>query len=394
MIARTLPSLDQKLGAVSSAPTAAGDTAGATPFDQLMALLTPQQPAPLAGLQPGKITPVDFTPAAFNAQTPSAVPAALSPELPLSPGLPVVKAEAIAVSPEKSESGDDATPAPAIAAEAPSAAIAQPAPDAAAIMVAAGIPAPAPLPVAPAKAGPAAEILSPAILQTVLPQPTPGRPAKVAKNAEFSPVSVTAEKPAAAAFTLETTIEAEQPLAVETLLVKAEAAPVILLHKQTQDAIALPATAAVNDIATTHAALASQSLETRLDVARDAQWIDRAAKDIAQLANGEGRLRFRLDPDHLGSLQIDMANGADGLSMRVTTETEAARVILADAQPRLIAEARAQGVRIAESHIDLGQQSSGGGRNAPQEPIIITRSQTFESDTAETNARQSNERFA
>ena len=118
--------------------------------------------------------------------------------------------------------------------------------------------------------------------------------------------------------------------------------------------------------------LAAQAMETRLDVARDAQWIDRAARDIAQLATGEGRLRFRLDPEQLGSLQIDLANGTDGLSLRMTAETEAARAILADAQPRLVAEARAQGVRIAEAHVDLGQ-GGGQGRNAPPPPAPIAR---------------------
>jgi hypothetical protein len=47
--------------------------------------------------------------------------------------------------------------------------------------------------------------------------------------------------------------------------------------------------------------------------------------------------------------------------VRLTVETEAARQILADAQSRLTAEARAQGVRIAETHVDL----SGSGRHAP-----------------------------
>ena len=47
--------------------------------------------------------------------------------------------------------------------------------------------------------------------------------------------------------------------------------------------------------------------------------------------------------------------------MHMTVETETARQILTDAQPRLTAEARAQGVRIAETHVDL----SGSGRHAP-----------------------------
>ena len=64
-----------------------------------------------------------------------------------------------------------------------------------------------------------------------------------------------------------------------------------------------------------------------------------------------------------------------GTSVRLTAETEAARQILADAQPRLAAEARAQGVRIAETHVDSsGPASAGTARSAPpgREPQTAT----------------------
>ena len=72
-------------------------------------------------------------------------------------------------------------------------------------------------------------------------------------------------------------------------------------------------------------------------------------------------LRFRLHPQTLGHLQVELQQGDRGTAVRLTVETEAARQLLADAQPRLAAEARAQGVRIAETHVDL----SGSGRHAP-----------------------------
>jgi flagellar hook-length control protein FliK len=72
-------------------------------------------------------------------------------------------------------------------------------------------------------------------------------------------------------------------------------------------------------------------------------------------------MRFRLHPQTLGSLHVELQQGDHGTAVRLTVETEAARQILTDAQPRLAAEARAQGVRIAETHVDL----SGSGRHAP-----------------------------
>jgi flagellar hook-length control protein FliK len=103
------------------------------------------------------------------------------------------------------------------------------------------------------------------------------------------------------------------------------------------------------------------AVERRLDLARDNQWLDRLARDIARAGSDDQPLRFRLHPQTLGSLHVELQQGDHGTVVRLTVETEAARQILADAQPRLAAEARAQGVRIAETHVDL----SGSGRHAP-----------------------------
>jgi flagellar hook-length control protein FliK len=103
------------------------------------------------------------------------------------------------------------------------------------------------------------------------------------------------------------------------------------------------------------------AVERQLDLARDTEWLDRLARDIARAGSNDGPLRFRLHPQSLGHLQVELQQGDHGTAVRLTVETEAARQILADAQPRLTAEARAQGVRIAETQVDL----SGSGRQAP-----------------------------
>jgi len=106
---------------------------------------------------------------------------------------------------------------------------------------------------------------------------------------------------------------------------------------------------------------ADLAVERQLDLARDNAWLDRLARDIARSASNDTPLRFRLHPQTLGHLQVELQQSDRGTAVRLTVETEAARQILADAQPRLTAEARAQGVRIAETHVDL----SGSGRHAP-----------------------------
>lgn len=109
---------------------------------------------------------------------------------------------------------------------------------------------------------------------------------------------------------------------------------------------------------------ADLSIQRHLDLARDTQWLDRLARDISQAATQQGQLKFQLNPENLGALTIEIANSAAGTSIKLSTETDQARQIIADAQPRLLAEVRAQGLRVAETHVDLNQQGSGGSASA------------------------------
>lgn len=133
-------------------------------------------------------------------------------------------------------------------------------------------------------------------------------------------------------------------------------------------AFPLPATDATADGAAKSAATgmtqpghAELSVTRHLDMLKDTQWLDTLAHDIGQAAAQNGHLKFQLNPEHLGSLAIEITNGAAGASIRMTTDNDNARAIIADAQPRLIAEVRAQGLRVADSHVDLGSQANSGG---------------------------------
>jgi flagellar hook-length control protein FliK len=122
-------------------------------------------------------------------------------------------------------------------------------------------------------------------------------------------------------------------------------------------------------------AFVDRPVERMLKVEQDGQWLDQLTRDIVQTADTRGQLRFRLDPDHLGSLTIDVVQVVDGLSVRIMTQNDKAHTILSDAQPRLIADARLQGVRISESSVQQ-QNMSWGGRHQPAprpHPMIITQ---------------------
>jgi len=162
-----------------------------------------------------------------------------------------------------------------------------------------------------------------------------------------------------------------------------------------------PVPAATDKAATVDATRTTDlATERKLDLARDSAWLDRLAHDIARAASDDTPLRFRLHPQTLGHLQVELQQSDRGTAVRMTVDTEAARQILADAQPRLTAEARAQGVRIAESHVDL----SGSGRHAPgdqrrqdearQTPFIRTATGADEAASARTSRRARLDRYA
>jgi len=129
---------------------------------------------------------------------------------------------------------------------------------------------------------------------------------------------------------------------------------------------------------------AEQSVTRHLDMLRDTQWLDNLAHDISQAAAQNGQLKFQINPEHLGSLAIEITHGDAGASIRMTTDNDHARAIIADAQPRLLAEVRAQGLRVADAHVDLGNQASGGGsannRSSSEDhkPFVRTQMGTIE----------------
>jgi flagellar hook-length control protein FliK len=133
----------------------------------------------------------------------------------------------------------------------------------------------------------------------------------------------------------------------------------------------------------------------QLDLAKDSQWLDSLTREITQAAGHAKELKFQLNPEHLGTLRVELSNHANGTSVRLIATSESARTILADAQPRLVAEARAQGLRISEAHIDLGGGSGGSGQRQPGPETMIVRTQAAPAAAVDTSVPGvSGERYA
>jgi flagellar hook-length control protein FliK len=113
------------------------------------------------------------------------------------------------------------------------------------------------------------------------------------------------------------------------------------------------------------------SFTRQLDLSRDTLWLDRLARDIVSAASADGRLRFELSPPTLGRMEVDVQRAEQGLHVQLTTHTDAARAIIADAQPRLIDEMRALGVRVADSQVAADPSRQQPGSRPPATPILI-----------------------
>jgi flagellar hook-length control protein FliK len=92
-------------------------------------------------------------------------------------------------------------------------------------------------------------------------------------------------------------------------------------------------------------------VDRTLDFAREDIFLDQLAKDIVSAGRRDDLLSFRLQPRNLGTLDVELRNSDAGVSIHFTTAHDAARAILTSAQPRLMDEIRAQGVRVADTQI-------------------------------------------
>lgn len=98
-------------------------------------------------------------------------------------------------------------------------------------------------------------------------------------------------------------------------------------------------------------------VEQTLTIAKDGAWLDSLAKDIVNAGSGND-LHFKLAPENLGALSVSISHKDDGASIRLTADNQQTRDILVDAQPKLIAEARAQGLKVSDAQVDVKQDQN------------------------------------
>jgi flagellar hook-length control protein FliK len=113
----------------------------------------------------------------------------------------------------------------------------------------------------------------------------------------------------------------------------------------------------------------TDSAHSALDLTQDAglqRMIDRieTLRDDAGDAAVSRDTRIRLVPDALGSVDVAVQQVGDRVHVHFTTEQDATRALIAEAQPRLTELAAARGVRIGDT--TTSTDASGGNGAAPQ----------------------------
>ena len=89
-----------------------------------------------------------------------------------------------------------------------------------------------------------------------------------------------------------------------------------------------------------------------IDMGVSGQWIDGLARDIAGLSANGAQGRFQVNSGQLGTVQVDIRQGAEGAAVSLTVASEAAELALRQDSDRLKLDSALSAVRIAEVRIE------------------------------------------
>ncbi|ODT85259.1 MAG: hypothetical protein ABS86_06245 [Sphingobium sp. SCN 64-10] len=128
-------------------------------------------------------------------------------------------------------------------------------------------------------------------------------------------------------------------------------------------------TLAAGGVATVSGPSAGAQLgEQVIDMGVSGQWIDRMAREITALAEGNGHSRFTLNPPHLGRLQVDLWQGPDMTGVRLVAETDEAARRLNEGRSALQADARMAAINLGSITVEKAAAPQESGHRAGGQP--------------------------
>ncbi|AMK18999.1 MULTISPECIES: flagellar hook-length control protein FliK [Sphingobium] len=161
---------------------------------------------------------------------------------------------------------------------------------------------------------------------------------------------------------------------------KADVPPVSFVAAQPLDAAPVPSSATASPMAVQPVISSapvvdlSASLGAQMvDMGVSGQWIDGLARDIAGLSANGAQGRFQIDTHHLGAVQVDIRQGAEGAAVSLTVASEAAEAALRQDSDRLKLDAGLAAVRISEVRVERAapvaeaQRADMGGQSSSQQ---------------------------
>lgn len=192
-----------------------------------------------------------------------------------------------------------------------------------------------------------------------------------------------------------TTAPAPQLAAALFAAAPAAVAPAETRRTLIQDLLPAAGATAFADIVRPHAVTAPADVQQgALDMRRQ-EWMGQMVEHIEALRDAAPmrETRLSLSPEALGKVDVSIRHDGDRIHVHFATETQAARQLITDAQPRLSELAEARGVKLGQTSVDGGGTGQGAARHAPE---ILTPQSSAPSATeaAEVTADSTNDRIA
>ena len=101
------------------------------------------------------------------------------------------------------------------------------------------------------------------------------------------------------------------------------------------------------------------------DPANRMRFVQRVAQAFEAISGRGGKLRLRLHPPELGSLQLEITVKNGAMTARVEADTPAARTLLLDNLPALRERLAAQDIKVERFDVDLSDRSADGSPQFP-----------------------------
>ncbi|MDP5280380.1 flagellar hook-length control protein FliK [Sphingomonas sp. DG1-23] len=181
---------------------------------------------------------------------------------------------------------------------------------------------------------------------------------------------------------LRTPILAPPPAAIDPAIVTIAAsvppapAPAPLRRAPAMDSVAPALLPAAPEAAPRHAVPAAADIQHGALDTRGQEWTGRMVEHIEALRDAAPvrETRLSLAPEALGKVDVSIRHEGDRVHVHFTTETPAARQLIADAQPRLSELAEARGLKLGQTSFESGAAGQGPNRegreqSAPRQPL-------------------------